>query len=378
MQSRSWIRPALVAGLVVALAAPIAGAGAADHLDSPALGDTQTDINDLYVFEGADPDSTVLAMTVAPAAGIIADDEFSDRMEGTYQFRIDTDGDFVEDITYAVEFKVGKGRPLVIVREAFGADATEARPRGDAIAVGDRNATLSVEGGGQFFAGLRSDPFFFDLAAFQGTFGEAPTGRTFGDGMATDFFDGLNVLGIVLEVPDARLGGGPINVWATTAVQTGAGQNGWSQADRVGLPAINTVVNSTGTLIDAPDGNKELYNASKPKNDAQFAGAAIAALTTLSSLDTEGAFTQAEISTLAPFLLPDVLRFDKTSSLPAPLNGRALADDVIDTELTVVTGGDPLGIYGGTRDAFGAVNTDGVGPHDDYLDTFPYLGVPNS
>ena len=75
-------------------------------------------------------------------------------------------------------------------------------------------------------------------------------------------------------------------------------------------------------------------------------------------------------------LFRSVLVYDRTSSLPAPLNGRALADDVIDVELNITTGGDPLGLFAG-RDATGAVPGDGVGPHTDYLATFPYLGVPH-
>lgn len=76
-------------------------------------------------------------------------------------------------------------------------------------------------------------------------------------------------------------------------------------------------------------------------------------------------------------LLPDVLPFDRASTLPAPLEGRALADDVIDVELRVVTGGDPLDLFP-DRDADGAINSDGVGPHTDYLSVFPYLGVPHT
>jgi hypothetical protein len=46
-----------------------------------------------------------------------------------------------------------------------------------------------------------------------------------------------------------------------------------------------------------------------------------------------------------------------------PLNGRGLADDVIDVELNLVTKG--------------AVPTDMIGPHADYLAAFPYLGKPH-
>jgi hypothetical protein len=49
---------------------------------------------------------------------------------------------------------------------------------------------------------------------------------------------------------------------------------------------------------------------------------------------------------------------------------------VIDVELRIVTGGDPLDLF--PRDADGGVNTDSIGPHDDYQAKFPYLGEPNS
>jgi len=46
-----------------------------------------------------------------------------------------------------------------------------------------------------------------------------------------------------------------------------------------------------------------------------------------------------------------------------PLNGRALRDDVIDTELGLTTNG--------------CVTSDGVARHTDYLSNFPYLGQPH-
>ena len=50
--------------------------------------------------------------------------------------------------------------------------------------------TVTSDGDYRFFAGLRSDPFFFDLVGF--LHGFAFTGD--------DFFKSLNVFGIVLEV----------------------------------------------------------------------------------------------------------------------------------------------------------------------------------
>lgn len=372
MQRTQWIRPALVAGLILALAAPIAGAGAADHLDSPAAGDLQTDINDLYAFEGS-ADNTVLAVTVAPAAGVIAGTDFAHKDVAGYQIRVDNTGDTIEDVTYQFDFiDRGPNQPqMVQVRLATGDDAASLEPDGQLIARGNVGETLELKAGGQVFTGLRSDPFFFDLTGFLGTVEGVP-----GDALGndpTDFFADLNALAIVIEVPDTALGG-QIAVWATTSAPNAAGV--WQQADRIGRPAINTVVNSTGPIVGAPVGNKALFNASHPKDDAQFIGAAAAALTAFSSLDSEGAYSLDQLLTLAGVLLPDVLRYDTATEAAGPLNGRALADDVIDIELRIVTGGDPLGLFA-DRDADGAINSDGVGPHDDYLSVFPYLGEPH-
>ena len=146
----------------------------------------------------------------------------------------------------------------------------------------------------------------------------------------------------------------------------------------MGRPAINTVVNSSGPIVGADSNAKNVFNAGKPKRDvANFTAGTIAALQAFSSLDTEVAYSDAAAGALAGVLLPDVITYDTATAAAGPLNGRALADDVIDIELRIVTGGDPLGLFD-DRDADGAINTDGIGPHDDYMAQFPYLGVPHS
>ena len=199
--------------------------------------------------------------------------------------------------------------------------------------------------------------------------GNLTTGRQFNDANKSDFFLPLDTLSLVLEVPDAAFGGA-ISVWAKTSV---AG----TQIDRMGRPAINTVVNDSGPLVMAPAGNKNVYNTTHPKDDAQYKPFAVAALQALSSIDSEGSYSAAEAGALADVLLPDVLPFDKASTLPAPLNGRRLTDDVISTELNIVTGGDPLNLFAG-RDANGAITTQGIPAHGDYLSGFPYLGAPHA
>ena len=81
----------------------------------------------------------------------------------------------------------------------------------------------------------------------------------------------------------------------------------------------------------------------------------------MSTLKALGGYTDEQAGDLADVLLPDVLTYDTSTAAAGPLNGRALADDVIDAELGIVTQG--------------AVAGDCVGAHSDYRSTFPYLGA---
>ncbi|HKX74677.1 MAG TPA: DUF4331 family protein, partial [Acidimicrobiia bacterium] len=373
----------LAALVVLATLLPPVGSRAADHLDSPGLnppgGDIQADINDLYVFEGANPDSTVIAATVHP----VADASSSFGADILYELKIDTDGDAIEDHSFEFTFSSVKasGAQFVIAQHAEGEAAADGVANGALIGFGQVGKELTLSGDGMLFTGLRSDPFFFDLAGFLGTVEGADNDRTLNDGQENDFFAELDALAIVVEVPDTTFGG-PIGVWATTSDAEG------NQIDRMGRPAINTVVNSTGPIVNAPDGNKDAYNQAEPKDDvANFTDEAVAALQAFSVGDLEGSYTPCQAGVLASVLLPDVLVFDKAGTLPPPLNGRALEDDVIDTELRIVTGGDPLNLFGpdgsfctgeGDRDANGSINGDSIGAHDDYLSEFPYLGEPHA
>jgi hypothetical protein len=371
-------------GAIAALIAIIAVIGmapavldAADHLDAPGLmspgGDARFDINDLYVFEGQRRSNTVLAATVNPVA--TGDSSFLTLKDGAYFLRVDNNGDAVEDVTYSVKFLDTRrdGSQLVFVREARGKDARSDSPEGRIIGVGRTGDTIRLRGGGKLFAGLRSDPFFFDLGGFLGTVEGANNGRMLNDGMESDFFAELNTLAIVLEVDDDELGSN-IGVWATTSRRDR--DRAWTQIDRMGRPAINTVVNSSGPVVGADSNAKNVFNASKPKDDvANFTDGAVRALQAFSALDPEGPYSDEEARALAGVLLPDVVTYDTSTTAAGPLNGRALADDVIDVELRIVTGGDPLDLF--PRDADGGVNTDGIGPHDDYQARFPYLGNPN-
>jgi hypothetical protein len=351
------------AGLILTMGAAPLLVGAADHLDAPNLGHVsvdpagnvsveklggQFDINDVYAFKSATPGWTVLAMTVNPAINVLGSTTFGSN--GSYTFNIDTNGDARPDMQYVVTFGDA---------DAQGIQHYVVKLDGKALASGFTGPKGKAHNRGiHAFAGPRSDPFFFDLIGFLGSV-KGQGVRRFDDGNQSDFFIGLNTLAIVIEVPNAALGGNGhlIGVWGTTAMQD---TSGWHQVDQMGRPAINTVFNAAGA-------DKLAFNQTAPADQrtalgGKFRNNMIAVLEALSALSGT-AYTPAQAGAIADLLLPDMLTYTVGTTAAGPLNGRGLADDVIDVELNLVTKG--------------AVPTDMIGPHGDYQASFPYLGNPH-
>lgn len=293
---------------------------AADHLDAPALdGMGQADVNDLYAFQSPNnSDNTVLIMTVNPFAGVLSPTEFGTDID--YEIQVDNNGDAVFDQTYRATFAgSGAGQTISLTRG------------GDALGSGDVGQSVAIAGGGMVYAGVFDDPFFFDLIGFNDGFNFT----------GADTLAGANVSAIVLELPSSELGGTNVGLQARTV-------QGGSQVDRIGRPAINTAL--------IPSARKDEFNLASPANDlAAFGDDVKAAITGLSDA--------ANADGLTPVLLPDLLTFDTTSA-NGFLNGRQLADDVIDAELGLLSNG--------------AVTGDGVDMNDvAFQSAFPYLGTPH-
>jgi hypothetical protein len=363
------------AAVVLTLGAAPFLANAADHIDASAFGSLgspggafapssvngERDINDVYAFQGADASRTVLAMTTNPAINLFGG-KFGANVR--YIINVDNDGDAVQDVAFVVRFDDGApGNQQYTVERFTGANAVtlaHGNVRGSGSTAG--NGTTSLKGDGRAFAGVRSDPFFFDLTGFVGTLFHIGS-----DGLGsnpTDFFAPLNTNAIVIEVPDDQLGG-TIGVWGQTTWWNGSA---WVPGDQMGRPAINTVFNTK--LVD-PNATqtKNNFNATPPSQQrtafgGQFRTNVVTTLTNINAVLGTGHpdYTVAQAQGLADFLLPDVLTYD-TATAAGGLNGRALADDVIDIELGITTNG--------------SVTSDGVGPHGDYQSAFPYLGVPH-
>jgi hypothetical protein len=72
---------------------------------------------------------------------------------------------------------------------------------------------VTANGTVRAYAGLRDDPFFFDLQGFRDTLS---TGNL-SFNPTRDFFAGKNILTVVLQIPRAALNTNRIGVWATSA-----------------------------------------------------------------------------------------------------------------------------------------------------------------
>ena len=323
---------------------------AADHLDAPGLtppgGDSRLDINDVYAFQSpANANNAVVIVTVNPAAGLLTGQTgFS--TTGRYDLEIDLDSDAKPDAGLRFTFGAANGS---------GVQAWEMKGLAKAAhlkASGITGTTTSLSGGSMVTAGRFDDPFFFDLVNFLASdFSCTP-----GDGDTSNFFDppgagnALNTLAIAVEMPRATIGQDSVGIWARTMLDD-------TQIDRMGRPAINTVFipNNIFEPSGSEPSQRNAFNVAKPQHDQRdFRGEVV---------DTLDIFhTLANANALADILLPDILTVDFSSGAGF-LNGRQLANDVIDAELGIVTNG--------------AVTTDCVPTDSAFIPTFPYLAPAN-
>jgi len=301
-------------------------------------------MSDLYAFpKPGDAGKSILIMNVHPSEGVnpagpTTDDPFAS--EAVYELKIDTNGDDVADIAYRVRFTSEGGALTATVRRVEGKLAAGTGDDGQMILEGapvstGREARVTEAGDYRFFAGWRSDPFFFD------TMGALNNLQFTGD----DFFAEKDVCSIVLEVPNSALGSGKMGLWHRTVDGTGGK---WVQADRGALGSQSVFL---------PGDEKAAYQAGQPADDARFIPVFA------HSLEHTGGYTPEEARRAAGILLPDILPFDPSKPASYPANGRTLTDDAIDVFLSILTNG--------------KVTRDNVGPHTDLLASFPYVGGPH-
>jgi uncharacterized protein DUF4331 len=309
-----------------------------DHFDAE---DSRTDITDLYAFPSPGrSDHSVLILDVNPeptAAALNFDPAAS------YELKVDTDGDLEADIAFHVLFTPTSGtEATATLYRATGEDACGTGAVGEIViadapmSIGE-SAPIAESGGYRLFTGIRSDPHFKDIQGFRNGFqftGHDPVAER-------------NVIGIVLEVPNADLGApGPMRIWGRTMARV---DDEVVTVDQAGRPGTNNAFNE-------PEEDRLEFDATPPSEQlTRFRDRFLAFLGSLG-------YSDAEAADLLPDYLPDVLSYDP-SQPPGYTNGRRLTDDTADLLASLLTRG--------------RVTSDLAGPHTDLLDDFPFLGLPH-
>lgn len=236
MKARGWIATTVVgaAGVLAAGLLVHKSAQSADHLDSPATkADPTVDINDVFTWN--DASNLVVAATLYPAAPT-----------GTL---FSTSAQYVLHTSSGAAYgQTNKGYDIICTFSGTTAPQTAKCWGGNnEYVTGDASGATgitSTDGKFKVFAGLRSDPFFFNLDGFNATIaaveaaGAIPTNdagcplvppataaflvnqlsHASDGGAPTDFFATLNALAIVVSIDKTLVTtGGPIvSVWAST------------------------------------------------------------------------------------------------------------------------------------------------------------------
>lgn len=189
----------------------------ADHLDAPNVEGTSTDIADFYAFEGDNPNNTVFIATLQGilSPGTVTENATFDE-DVLIEFNIDNSGDFVEDLVIQA---IKRGDSMYF----FGPVA----PNNTGLESNILNSVnphiveistiedtyITNENGMSFFAGPRREALFFDFNRFNDVVsGAAAPAGFFPSGEAEDFFEDLNALAIVIEVPNSLLGNAPEHI----------------------------------------------------------------------------------------------------------------------------------------------------------------------
>ncbi len=372
---------------------------ASDHDD----GETSTkgrnvSLTDLYVFREKDQNASakdtdlVFVMNTNPRS--IARQQYYFSNNTRYEFHVSR---------VANKDAIPTGKDDMIVRFEFGQPGPSAQQNFRMTVLSGKNVVGYSSGkttalaanpsaapvinsqsiGGQkvdVFAGLREDPFFFDVEQFfrvrAGAAGIGPAVGFKPANQAIDFAKGYNVNTIVARIPKSLLQGvsatDVFDVWETISVRdpkTGV----YKQVERLGRPAVNE-----GLIIN--QSSLAAFNSIPPSADLSPGAASVRAEARNSLIAVGNDGTRAD-ALLAAFL-PDVMRIDTTqksgyvnavNAKGAPITGRLLLDDTVDQTLAVLTNNNP-------QLSSDNVSYNGPGPsqgHQPLVPQFPYLALPN-
>ncbi len=332
------------------------------HFDTPTgREDPRLNLCDFYLFAGAGAETTVMVMTVNPAANAGTAAPFRD--EAVYAFRFDTDDDRREDVSFKVRFgdvvrnpagdaELGHAQEFEILRADHAPDGLD----GELVASGRTNEIVDEQDGAQIFAGVVNDPFAGDAQALESFKAAFARGDYIPEAFRNrvNFFRDRTVAAIVLEVPNRLIAHtARVNAWTTVSLYGHAPER---QVARWGLPLLTHIYLGGADL-------REQFNRTLPCEDnSRFTSSIVSTVAEYTTKAGSTADPDAYAHRVAalfgsltlPYELGTVASFDYTG-----FNGRSLRDNVMDNMLSLLT-----------NSALGT----GIGPDPSRTTrTFPYL-----
>lgn len=386
---------------------------AADHGDAPyGNSDQGIDGGDTFVF--LDPNDNTRVIFAVTLRGFIAAGENNNFGQFDpavrHRFEIDINGDPRPDSFINVTFarRTGATAPQVATVTLMDGQTFTANSTPPSVCIaGAANCppapTITDLGttGVRFYAGMRDDPFNFDIPAFAAATAAlracvanpSPPSNCVSAALAKfqrgrDSFAGYNIMTIALSIPRSVLtaAGVGTSLGAQAVLQrrspqlfpadvvrsgfTAVGHGRWQTLDRVGNPAVNAVL--------IPFRRKDEYNAATPQDDANglFAGDIVAALTALGTNSTNIGILAGVVVTNGDLLRLNLntanstLGFGEeiysTSNYTGFPNGRRPGDDVVDTILFFVA-----------NQPSGGISDNANQNEQPFLSTFPFLSPPH-
>jgi hypothetical protein len=313
------------------------------HLDSPiARQDPRLDITDLYVFRGE-----LGTVFVTDHSHSLAGEDIPRGLhpEGKYEFKIDSNGDALEDVTYRFVFGEADsaGVQPYVVRRLAGPEARDDFAEGIVIGEGRTGETLTLPGGSRAWVGKAGDPFWIEPDVLHAV------GHAFQDGTkvdlsswnaseATNLFAGHTVYSIVLEVSDEELlpiagADRKVDVWAVASLATDAG--GWRSINRAGLPMIHPLF----TQYNEDLGDR--LNENTPCEDIPLYGKALtesiaSVVRAYGTSEDPEAYARSVVERILPNVLPYEVGTPAAYGF-AGFNGRTLTDNTPDVMFSLAS-----------------------------------------
>jgi len=221
---------------VTLVSAPAPRTDAADHRDGPVItGNQALDINDIYLFLDPNDNSKVVVAMSVYGAIVPAENAASGFFDHTvlFRFQFENTGDAAGDVNFDITFTKlsGYSAPQVATIKENGVtlftapttvSSSTARTAPPPVITTDPTTGISI------FAGLREDPFFFDVEQFFRVRADRRANGAAGTvgfrtlDTAVDFTKGYNVNAIVVSVPISFLANGTgattFDVWETISL----------------------------------------------------------------------------------------------------------------------------------------------------------------